>query len=342
MYKWIHRVWYEGSPWYVLLLPLSGVYYLLITLRGILYRTGVFKSHRLPVPVLVVGNITAGGTGKTPTTIWLVNELRKRGFSPGIVSRGYGGSKSPASMRVDRGSDPAVVGDEPVLVAIRADCPVVVDADRCRAARMLIEDGVDLIIADDGLQHYRLSRSYEICVIDAARGLGNRLLFPAGPLREPVSRLEQVDQVLLNGPMHGESEAIEGVGDSAIRFELAAAEVCRLNGSLTRPIKGFSDTTVHAVAGIGNPARFFGMLRTHGIQVIEHPFPDHAKIDKADLDFGDDFDILMTEKDAVKLGNTMSDKFWFVPVNFIMETHVAGPWLEQIDSRLRTELVALR
>ncbi len=340
MYKWIHRVWYEGSAWYVLLLPLSGVYWLLITLRRFMYRMGVFKSHRLPVPVVVVGNITAGGTGKTPTTIWLVNELRKRGFSPGIVSRGYGGSKSPASMRVDRASDPAVVGDEPVLLAIRADCPVVVDADRCRAAKMLIEDGVDLIIADDGLQHYRLARSYEICVVDAARGLGNRLLFPAGPLREPVSRLDQVDQIVLNGRTQGDSEAIEGVGNSSIRFALVAVEVCRLNGSLTRPIRGFSDSTVHAVAGIGNPARFFDMLRTHGIQVIEHAFQDHAKIDNADLEFGDDFDILMTEKDAVKLGSKMSDKVWFVPVDFTMDAHIAGPWLEQIDSRLRTELVA--
>jgi tetraacyldisaccharide 4'-kinase len=338
MYKWLHRIWYEGGSFYQVLLPFSGIYWLLITLRRCLFSMGILGRHRPKVPVIIVGNITAGGTGKTPVTIWLARELRERGFTPGIVSRGYGGSRSGSSMRVDTASDPDVVGDEPVLIAIRTGCPVVVDADRARAAQMLVDDGVDVIIADDGLQHYRLQRTYEICVIDGARGLGNRLLLPAGPLRETVARLGEVDQILINGKGVRDSEHATVVEQNAIEFELAASEVSRLNGSLTRPIGGFSGTTVHAVAAIGNPARFFDMLRAHGMQVIEHAFQDHARLSGSELKFGDDFEVLMTEKDAVKLEAEISDKYWTVPVDLHIDPVISGPWLAQIESRLRSEL----
>ena len=338
MYKWLHRVWYEGASSYQMLLPLSGVYWLLISLRRCLYGIGLLGRHRAVVPVIVVGNITAGGTGKTPVTIWLARELRDRGFSPGIVSRGYGGSRSSTSMRVDAASDPGVVGDEPVLLAKRTGCPVVVDANRSRAAQMLVDDAVNVIVADDGLQHYRLERTYEICVIDGARGLGNRLLLPAGPLRETIDRLSQVDQVIVNGRISDMAGDLTAVEQNAIEFQLQASEVSRLNGSLTRPIERFSGTTVHAVAAIGNPGRFFDMLRAHGIQVIEHALRDHAKLTSQDLNFGDDFDVLMTEKDAVKLKAVSSDKFWTVPVELQIDPLIAGPWLEQIESRLRDEL----
>ena len=337
MYNWIHRVWYEGGTTYRLLLPLSGLYWLLIALRRCLYRFGVLNSHRAVVPVIVVGNITTGGTGKTPVTVWLARELRARGFSPGIVSRGYGGSRSSSSMRVDSASDPATVGDEPVLLSRLSGCPVVVDADRFRAAEMLVEDGANLVIADDGLQHYRLERTYDICVIDGARGLGNRHLLPAGPLRDTISRLGEVDQVLLNGPLKAQGDVLSVVEQNAIEFELIAVEVSRLNGSLTRPIERFEGTTVHGVAAIGNPGRFFDLLRAHGMQVIEHAFPDHARLSPGELDFGDDFDILMTEKDAVKLGRPKSDKLWAVPVELRMDPLLSGPWLEQIESRLRND-----
>lgn len=339
MYRWLHRVWYEGAPFYQILLPLSGLNWLLVTLRRGLYRLGLLSRHPASVPVIVVGNITAGGTGKTPVTIWLARELRERGFSPGIVSRGYGGSKSSTSMRVDAASDPDVVGDEPVLIASKAGCPVVVDVDRARAAQMLVDDGVTVIIADDGLQHYRLERSYEICVIDGARGLGNRLLLPAGPLRETIDRLVEVDQVLTNGRMRECADAT-AVEQNAIRFDLVAREVRRLNGSLIRPIEGFAGTTVHAVAAIGNPTRFFDMLRSHGMQVIEHALPDHAKLDIRKMRYGDDFEVLMTEKDAVKLEGVTSDKYWTVPVDLMIDPIIAGPWLEQIESRLRDQLAA--
>ena len=288
------------------------------------------------MPVIVVGNITAGGTGKTPVTIWLARELRARGFSPGIVSRGYGGSRSSSSMRVDSASDPGVVGDEPVLLAMRTGCPVVVDADRARGTQMLIDDGADVIVADDGLQHYRLARTYEICVIDGARGLGNRRLLPAGPLRETIDRLTEVDQVLVNGRIGSDSGNLTAVEQNALEFTLEASEARRLNGSVARPIDKFAGTTVHAVAAIGNPARFFDQLRAHGMQVIEHAYRDHARLGKDDLRFGDDFDVLMTEKDAVKFGRSVSDKYWSVPVDLAIDPIVSGPWLEQIESRLRT------
>lgn len=333
-YRWIHRVWYEDARFGWMLLPLSGLYWVVTSCRRFLYRCGVFKTHRAPAPVIVVGNITAGGTGKTPIVIWLARELRARGFSPGIVSRGYGGSKSDSPMRVDADSAADVVGDEPVLLARRSGCPVVVDQNRVRAATMLADDGVDIIVTDDGMQHYRLGRDYEICVIDGPRGLGNRRLLPAGPLRELPERLKEVDQLLVNGRMRTGKD-LSVAEQNAIEFDLVATEACRLNGSLTRMIERFSGTTVHAVAGIGNPARFFDLLRAQGIQLIEHALVDHASLDKADLEFGDNFDVFMTEKDAVKLGRSVKDKFWYVPVELVMDPVLAAPLVEQIESRLR-------
>jgi len=326
-YRWIHRVWYEGAKSGWVLLPLSGLYWLIINLRSRFYRSGVFRTQKARVPVIVVGNIMAGGTGKTPTVVWLVNELRAKGHSPGVVSRGYGGSKSGTSMRVDIDSDASVVGDEPVLLARRGRCPVAVDSDRVRAAQMLVDDGVDVIISDDGLQHIRLQRDFEICVVDGERGLGNCRLLPAGPLRESPERLASVDKVLVNG---------DADIPDAISFELIANDARRLNGSLARPLQGFKDTTVHAVAAIGNPKRFFDLLRSYGIQVIEHSLQDHAAIKKADLDFGDEFDVFMTEKDAVKLGRNLSDKVWFVPVDLSMDAVKATEFIEQLESRLQS------
>ena len=334
LYGWIHRVWYEGGGLGWLLLPLSGIYALVTAARRFLYRAGVFRSHRASVPVIVIGNITAGGTGKTPAVIWLARALRERDFSPGIVSRGYGGRKSNSPMRVEADSAADVVGDEPVLLARRSDCPVVVDSNRARAAMMLAEGGVDVIIADDGLQHYRLWRDYEICVIDGARGLGNRRLLPAGPLRESPGRLTRVDQLLVNGPMRV-SGHLSVAEQNALEFELVATDAYRLNGSLVRPLERFVGTAVHAVAGIGNPSRFFDMLRGRGIQVVEHSFPDHAALTMKDVEFGDDFPVFMTEKDAVKLGPAVHDKYWYIPVNLTMDPVLALPLIEQIESRLR-------
>jgi tetraacyldisaccharide 4'-kinase len=336
VYRWIHRVWYEGGALGWFLLPLSALYWLLTAGRRFFFRLGVFKTERLSVPVIVVGNITAGGTGKTPVVIWLANELRAHNYSPGIVSRGYGGSASSAPVRVDAESAPAVVGDEPLLLARHSGCPVSVASDRVRAAQALVKDGVDVIIADDGLQHYRLARDYEICVIDGARGLGNRWLLPAGPLRELPERLSQVDQLLVNGAMTT-TDRLSVAEQNAIPFELVSAEACRLNESLTRPIERFAGTTVHAVAGIGNPGRFFNLLRDFDIQVIEHAFADHAVLQPEDLQFDDDLAVFMTEKDAVKIGKKIEDKYWSVPVTVSMDPALALPMIEQIDLRLQEE-----
>ena len=335
VYTWIHRAWYENALSGWLLLPLSGLYWLVLMLKRFLRASGVLRTYRANVPVVIVGNITAGGTGKTPTVLWLVEALRARGFSPGIVSRGYGGSKANTSMRVEADTDAAVAGDEPVLLARRSQCPVVVDPDRVRAARMLVDDGADVIVADDGLQHYRLARDYEICVIDGSRGLGNRRLLPSGPLREGAQRLDSVEQVLVNGVLRETGHELTTAEQNAISFELLATEACRLNGSLARPIERFAGTTVHAVAAIGNPQRFFDLLRSVDIQVLEHVFPDHAALGSKDLEFGDGFDVFMTEKDAVKLGRNAKDNLWYVPVELSMDPVLAAPLLEQIESRLR-------
>ena len=331
--RWLQQVWYGPGIAKWLLLPLSVVYGLAVAVRRWMYSGGILKQVHLPVPVVVVGNLTAGGTGKTPVTIWLACALRERGFTPGIVSRGYGGSRSDAPMRVDAMSDPAVVGDEPVLLARRTGLPVCVDRNRVRAAEMLVEDGVDLVIADDGLQHLRLGRSYEICVVDGSRGFGNHLPLPAGPMRDTLKRLCEVDQVLVNGPVTAPCPT--AAEQNAMAFELRAAEARRLNGSLVRPLAAFAGRTVHAVAAIGNPTRFFRQLRTADIQVIEHALPDHAPLAPADVDFADAFDVLMTEKDAVKLGNRLGDRYWYVPVEVIADPAQAAPWLDQMVSRLR-------
>ncbi len=326
-YRWIHDVWYQDAVGGWILLPLAWLYAAALGVRSVLYRCKMLKQESASVPVVVVGNITAGGTGKTPTVLWLVNALKERGYKPGIVSRGYGGSHSGTSMRVDADSSPSVVGDEPVLLAQRSGCPVVVDADRVRATRMLVEDGVDVVVTDDGLQHRRLRRDFEICVVDGARGLGNGRLLPAGPLRESASRLRTVDAVLVNG-----SGDINGVP-----FELQASDAVRLNGSVVRPLGGFRDTTVHAVAAIGNPDRFFNLLRTFGIQVIEHGMADHAALSRQDIEFADDFDVFMTEKDAVKIPRQSDDKYWYVPVDLTMDDHESERLLEKIESRLKVK-----
>lgn len=336
-YRWLHRVWYDTAPLGWVLLPLSMLYGLVVVCRRWLYASGILTTQRARVPVIVVGNITAGGTGKTPTVVWLVHMLIERGYKPGIVSRGYGGSKSKTSMRVDARSEAAVVGDEPVLLARRTGVPVVVDADRVRAAAMLVDDGVDIIVTDDGLQHYRLGRDYEICVVDGGRGLGNRHLLPAGPLREGPRRLAEVDQLLVNGRLRDDHD-LSVAEQNATPFELVATESCRLNGSLTRPIERFAGTTVHAVAGIGNPTRFFDLLREQGIQIIEHAFADHAALAKTDLEFGDDFEVFMTEKDAVRLDHSVPDKYWYVPVDLHMDPVHALPLIEQLESRLRSNV----
>ncbi|MBL8535473.1 MAG: tetraacyldisaccharide 4'-kinase [Betaproteobacteria bacterium] len=301
--------WNSLGPLALALLPLASLYALVMEGRRELYLRGWKKTLRLPVPVVVVGNITVGGTGKTPLIVWLAHGLARRGYRPGIVTRGYGGSgKGESEVRPD--SDPGDAGDETVLLARRSGCPVWRGADRVAAGRALLaaHPECDCILSDDGLQHYRLARRVEIAVVDGARGFGNRLPLPAGPLREPVDRLEQVDAVVINGP--GEVPVPAGF---AMRLS-GEKLVNMVQGHRVRDLAAKAGTKVHAVAGIGNPDRFFRTLRAAGLEVTEHAFPDHHRFTPADLDFGDDLPVIMTEKDAVKCFGFAAEHWWYLPV----------------------------
>lgn len=305
----LQSIWYGDRKPNQALRLLARIFSLIGGLRRRLYAMGLLRRARLPVPVIVVGNITAGGTGKTPLVIALVEGLRERGFKPGVISRGYGGSAT-IPMRVDASSDAAIVGDEARLIFDATHAPVAVARRRADAGRLLLQDGkIDVLIADDGLQHYGLHRDVEICVIDGMRRFGNGNLIPAGPLREPISRLASVDFRVCNG---GEPHA--GEIAMTLRGDVAVA----LTDAREQALRALAGQRVHAVAGIGNPARFFDGLRAHGIDVVEHPFADHYAYVAADLDFGDTLPVLMTAKDAVKCAAFAQAHWWSVPVRAVL------------------------
>lgn len=290
--------------------PASWLFRGAVTLRRQAFRRGWVTSHAVPVPVVVIGNITVGGAGKTPLTLWVIERLRHAGLRPGVVSRGYGRSGS-APQAVTADSDASEVGDEPVLLAQRSGCPMVVGADRVAAVRHLLEVAeVDVVICDDGLQHYRLRRDVEVVVVDGRRGLGNGRLLPAGPLREPSTRLREADVVIYNGGGHA-GQRMRLLPDAARSLVVP---------SRSRPLSDFSGAECHAVAGIGDPKRFFDMLSGFGLRIIPHAFADHHPYAVADIDFGDDLPVLMTEKDAVKCRAFAGQNHWFVPVTAELET----------------------
>jgi tetraacyldisaccharide 4'-kinase len=303
--SWLNRIWYDRAspPWW--LLPLSSIYGAAAGSRRYLYSKRLRRSIRVPVPVVVVGNLSVGGTGKTPLVCWLVSRLSELGFKPGVVTRGYGGSSGHARL-IDASADPDVVGDEPILLARRTGAPVAVGRDRPGAARLLVNVGCDVVVSDDGLQHYALARDCEIVVIDGERRFGNGSLLPAGPLREPKTRLAAADALVVNG---GRTPL-----DGAFSMRLEAARALSLSGGAVRALEEFAGLKVDAVAGIGNPQRFFDMLRAHGIVVLAHPLPDHARLRAADISFGGGRPVLMTEKDAVKCAKIAGPDHWYVPV----------------------------
>ncbi len=305
--KNLEYYWYNKSTITLLLLPVSWLFCVIAVVRRLLYRMGVLKVHQIPVPVIIVGNISVGGTGKTPLVTWLVKELRKQGFTPGIVSRGYGGGASHWPQQVRSDSDPRMVGDEAVLLARRTGCPMAVGPNRVDAATALLSyTDCDVIVADDGLQHYALARDVEIAVIDGVRRFGNGYCLPAGPLREPLSRIKSVDIVVTNG--------VAGVRE--YHMELVLGRLQNLaSPEKTTALHFFSGSTVHAIAGIGHPERFFRQLESHGLTVIEHPFPDHHPFLAEDIIFADELPVLMTEKDAVKCQGYATERHWSVPVD---------------------------
>ncbi len=304
MQSWLERVWYGDARGGLWLRPLAALFGLIVRSRRTAYRLGWFASVASPRPVVVVGNLTVGGSGKTPLVAWLAARLGERGIRVGIVSCGYGGSNTGAT-RVSGDSDPAVVGDEPVLLARRTGVPLAVGRDRTAAAALLPPE-VELIIADDGLQHYRLARELEILVIDGERHFGNGRLLPAGPLREPAARATEVDITVING---GSTRADD------IAMALVPGALVALGSGARRPLEDFRSARVHAVAAIGNPGRFFATLRAGGLAPIEHPHPDHGRLHAADLDFGDGLPVVMTEKDAVKCAELAREGVYWLEVS---------------------------
>ncbi len=301
-------LWY-ASPWLAIpLLPFSLLFGAAVGARRLAYGLRLRRQTRFRVPVLVVGNITVGGTGKTPLVIWLAHHLRGKGWRPGIVSRGYGGRARHWPQQVRPDSDPMVVGDEAVLLARRTGCPMCVAPDRVAAVRALLQHtDCDIVLSDDGLQHLPLGRDLEIAVVDGRRGLGNGWLLPAGPLREPASRLRRVDLVVSNGFWR------EGVPV----MEVAAARIVPLREGAggVHALSEAAGRRVHAVAGIGHPERFFELLRRHGLEVVPHPFPDHHRFQARDLRFESDLPVLMTEKDAVKCRRFAGKNHWVVEID---------------------------
>lgn len=327
---WLEGVWYEGRAGAVLLAPLAWIFAAVVALRQRAYRRGWKQSWRADVPIIVIGNLSVGGTGKSPLVGALAAQLRHRGRRPGILTRGHGsGLRVPT--RVGRGADAAEVGDEPAMLAASTGVEVMVSPDRVAGARALQALGVDVILCDDGLQHYALERDLEIVVIDGARGLGNGRLLPAGPLREPESRLARVDWVVINGGDTASAPRWRGrTGTIAMQLVPEAAR------SLADPrrwqgLEAFRGQPVHALAGIGHPARFFAMLRAAGLEPIEHPFPDHHAYSAADLRFDDGYPVLMTAKDAVKCRRYADDRCWELPVVVRLLPDGAAGLVEAID-----------
>jgi tetraacyldisaccharide 4'-kinase len=305
-HEWFNNIWYGGAPTPWWLKPLSALYGGASGIRRMAYGRGLIPSKRLSCPVIVVGNLTAGGTGKTPLVCWIAEQLTQLGFRPGIVTRGYGGSSR--TPRLVQASDaPSRVGDEAILLVRRSRAAVATGRNRPAAAQLLIDAGCNVILSDDGLQHYALARDCEIVVIDGDRQFGNGRLLPAGPMRETASQMRRADAIVMNGGT--------GQSDGALRMRLMPTGAVAMKYGTAKPLREFSGQPVHAVAAIGNPDRFFATLRAVGIEVLEHPLPDHAQLQREDISFADDLPVLMTEKDAVKCREIAGPHHWYVPVN---------------------------
>lgn len=319
--------WYAGHPALGLLRPLEWLYRAVVQRKRARFLAGEGAIYRAPVPVVVVGNITVGGTGKTPMILWLIEHCRRQGLRVGVVSRGYGAQPPQLPWRVQADQAASVAGDEPLLIVQRSGVPLMIDPDRSRAvAALLAAEPLDLILSDDGLQHYRLARNLELVLIDAARGLGNRHCLPAGPLREPVERLQSVDALLYNG---ASSDLQDGYG-----FTLQPRCLVNLRSGEQQPLSHFpAGQALHAVAGIGNPQRFFNTLEGLHWRPVAHAFADHAPYSAELLSFSPALPVLMTEKDAVKCRAFAVDDWWYLAVD--AEPSAAFVvWLDQQLQRL--------
>ncbi len=307
-----------------LLLPLSWLYCAIAVSRRKVYQLGLKKSYAASVPVIVIGNIVVGGSGKTPLLIALCEFIKDKGFRPGVVSRGYGGQVSGVKQ-VQEDDSAELVGDEPLMIHQRTKLPVVVGADRVAAVNYLLENNqCDVVLSDDGLQHYRMQRDVEIAVLDSSRGFGNGFCLPAGPLRERVSRLNEVDIIVYNGAAPDPRDC---------SYTLKIVDLSHLNSGEKLPLSSFVDKTVHAVAGIGHPARFFAQLRDNGVRLSEHTFSDHHAYRQADFSGWENEHIIMTEKDAVKCRCLRLPDAWVV--------NVVAEFSESLESKLSSKILPL-
>lgn len=329
MTSWIERGWYQGNKSVYVLLPLTLVFWVISSLRRLLFRLGIFKSSKSTVPTVVVGNISVGGTGKTPFAVYLVELLKKMGHTPGIVSRGYGSNADMDYPRfVNRDSSAADVGDEPKLLAMKADCPIVIAPKRAEAVAMLEQQtDVDVIISDDGLQHYEMARNAEIVLVDGARQHGNGWLLPVGPLREPKTRLKSVDLVIENQGFNEQGE-----------YRLAAGTIY----NLARPeqtIELSKIKAVHLISGIGNPNRFVDTVRGLNLEIqSETWFPDHHPFSVDDFQqyqsIPTDEIILMTEKDAVKCTEFAQGNWFVLPISAVISDALEKRIMQLVENKL--------
>ncbi len=310
------ELWYnrQGAVWW--LLPLSALFALVVAVRRWMFRVGVLRSVRVSRPVIVIGNLTVGGTGKTPLVIWLANTLGAQGYRVGVITRGYGGKAKHWPQHVEASSQPELVGDEPVLIAQQTQAVVVAGPDRVVAARQAIAAGAQLVISDDGLQHYRLQRDLEWVVVDASRLFGNGRLLPAGPLREPIQRLSEVNRVLVN-ERHGAKVAT--LNRAHIPYRVGLTQLRSLKTGEHRALATLRGQQVHVVTGIGNPQGFLQPLRELGLRFDARILPDHASLTVDDIEFGDALPVLMTDKDAVKCAAFATSRHWAVGAEVLLD-----------------------
>ena len=337
MNRWLQKQWGTFTFWHILLMPLSWIFLAATYIRKSLYGIDWIKRSRLSVPVIVVGNISVGGTGKTPFVIWLAEQLKLAGYRPGIISRGYGGTFQHA-LAVFANSNPQLVGDEPVLIAKRTDCPVFVGVNRVLAGRALLQANplCNVIISDDGLQHYALQRDVEIALVDSTQQFGNRCLLPAGPLRESVSRLQSVDAIVVCGSDEMTDLPV-ALGSTFFSMQLQGNMLQSLNDErISQLPSNFFGKNLVAIAGIGNPERFFNQLTALGLQFEFKAFADHYAFSAQDLAQFSDQTILMTEKDAVKCRRLITADAWFLPVMATLSSKNKTPLITLILQKLRS------
>jgi tetraacyldisaccharide 4'-kinase len=344
----IEKVWFQSHPakWLMvpLLLPLTFIFAVVSCCRRLAFKFGLFESFKVPVPVVVVGNIGIGGNGKTPVTLYLVEQLTQKGIRVGVVSRGYGSKAPYYPYQINADSTAEQAGDEPLLIFQRSGIPVVIGSDRVKGCELLVEQGCKIIIADDGLQHYRLKRDFEFVVVDGKRLFGNGLLLPAGPLRETKNRMTQVDCIIVNGDSAWQQQ-VEHTTPLLVNMQLSANKVVNVKTGVSIELTSFlaenlaSDKQIGALAGIGHPSRFFNTLEQYGFTLaMTQSFIDHQAFSAEDLQqFPSDMPLLMTEKDAVKCASFAEENCWYLPVDAVFS-------VKNDDSSIATvidEIVAL-